>query len=646
MKTLFKRCPKSNKIVGIQYDNKWFWVISPVVACLALIWFLIRVIPKPQRAAYPCQRMAMSIFGGFFSYLAGTTFIGALLHKAKKNVSRRKFSVALCCLLTAAMAATFTLSGSMGRDRAFSAQMGGYASFTPPDGANQPVGQGKGIHPGRVVFVRDERAVTNQDGSSYWWDDQNTDPEIVKNLFSACLTELTGEPSSSQAWTALFEHFNQQKTGTAADYQPGEKIVIKLNQNQDDGTGWYQDHMTAPQLLDALLSDLIDVVGVHPADITLIDASRNFSDCIYQRVNQKFPGVRMVAQNRIKPTRDTQHPIYFSGDHIPTGYVPSDYAEATYMINIGLFRIHNQYGITLCGKNHFGSVDFDNGDKGKFLPTPMHVSWNNDYDSYSPLTELMAHDLIGGKTFLYLIDALYASNMQNNPIVTNLASFDGKTPCGIFASQDPVAIDSVGFDYLASEPNLDARGANGIPDNYLHEAAELGDPPSGIRYDTNGTGIVPDSLGVHEHWNNSLDRQYSRNLGKSEGIELIEKDYTPQSVTFTASRLELNGQDFSNSSVITGEGMLEGIVTCVNQSGPSVAPLVSAVLTDASSAGKQMVDVATVRFLPVSAREGEKEVSFRISVPDGMANGQLSIYIWEGLSLQPWIKPLTWQVKN
>ena len=87
-------------------------------------------------------------------------------------------------------------------------------------------------------------------------------------------------------------------------------------------------------------------------------------------------------------------------------------------------------------------------------------------------------------------------------------------------------------------------------------------------------------------------------------------------------------------------------MTCVNQSGPSVAPLVSAVLTDASSAGKQMVDVATVRFLPVSAREGEKEVSFRISVPDGMANGQLSIYIWEGLSLQPWIKPLTWQVKN
>jgi hypothetical protein len=28
------------------------------------------------------------------------------------------------------------------------------------------------------------------------------------------------------------------------------------------------------------------------------------------------------------------------------------------------------------------------------------------------------------------------------------------------------------------------------------------------------------SLGVHEHWNNPVDKQYSRNLGKREGIEL------------------------------------------------------------------------------------------------------------------------------
>ena len=73
MDRLFKRCPKSNRIVGFNYASRWFWVISPIVACLAFLWFLIRVIPKPQRAAYPCQRIAMSLFGGFFTYLAGAT---------------------------------------------------------------------------------------------------------------------------------------------------------------------------------------------------------------------------------------------------------------------------------------------------------------------------------------------------------------------------------------------------------------------------------------------------------------------------------------------------------------------------------------------------------------------------------------------
>jgi hypothetical protein len=29
------------------------------------------------------------------------------------------------------------------------------------------------------------------------------------------------------------------------------------------------------------------------------------------------------------------------------------------------------------------------------------------------------------------------------------------------------------------------------------------------------------SLGVHEHWNNAQEKQYSKNLGKGEGIELV-----------------------------------------------------------------------------------------------------------------------------
>ena len=54
------------------------------------------------------------------------------------------------------------------------------------------------------------------------------------------------------------------------------------------------------------------------------------------------------------------------------------------------------------------------------------------------------------------------------------------------------------------------------------EAALAGNPPSGTVYDPERDGTpVTGSLGVFEHWNNPTDRQYSRNLGKGEGIELV-----------------------------------------------------------------------------------------------------------------------------
>ena len=57
-------------------------------------------------------------------------------------------------------------------------------------------------------------------------------------------------------------------------------------------------------------------------------------------------------------------------------------------------------------------------------------------------------------------------------------------------------------------------------ENYLHEAGLVGNAPSGTSY-TDSRGHTVTNLGVHEHWNNSADKLYSRNLGKDEGIELV-----------------------------------------------------------------------------------------------------------------------------
>jgi hypothetical protein len=81
-----------------------------------------------------------------------------------------------------------------------------------------------------------------------------------------------------------------------------------------------------------------------------------------------------------------------------------------------------------------------------------------------------------------------------------------------------VAIDSVALDILRSEPR--ATEVRGNPDNYMHEAAQAAKPRSGTVYNPDGSGALA-SLGVHEHWNDATARQYSRNLGRQEGIELI-----------------------------------------------------------------------------------------------------------------------------
>jgi hypothetical protein len=134
------------------------------------------------------------------------------------------------------------------------------------------------------------------------------------------------------------------------------------------------------------------------------------------------------------------------------------------------------------------------------------------------------HPQVGGKTVLYIVDALYAT--QHNefrlaPVCKwQSVPFNGHWTSSVFASQDGVAIDSVALDFLRNEPTL-AAIITGAVENYLHEMALANQPPSGTVYDPARTGKPLASLGVHEHWNNSTDRKYTRNLGKGAGIELV-----------------------------------------------------------------------------------------------------------------------------
>ena len=143
------------------------------------------------------------------------------------------------------------------------------------------------------------------------------------------------------------------------------------------------------------------------------------------------------------------------------------------------------------------------------------------------MVDLMGHQHLGGKTLLYILDGLWGFPLYggelSRPAKWQNTPFNDDYPSSLLISQDPVAIDSVALDFLREEfgDNMGGAGLEGGIDDYLHEAALADNPPSGTFYDPEADGTSFGSLGVHEHWNNPSDKQYSRNLGLDEGIELI-----------------------------------------------------------------------------------------------------------------------------
>lgn len=398
---------------------------------------------------------------------------------------------------------------------------------------HEPYGTGIGAMPGRVVWMYDTDSVL-WDGKGYWWQTKNFDETVIQKMVNDSIASLGGKETAKEGWNALFQAHNTERNKENAGYAAGEKIVIKANINgsgvfDDDTSGETQMSYTNPVLLKTLLVSLVEEAGVSASDITVYDVSRLFPDYMVEMCTGGIlEGVHFV--DRRNGVADKNAPIHWSYEFSgAVNYLPTCVTEADYMINLANLKGHS-YGITLCGKNHFGS--FINGNE---MRPPEGANLHqfltqNEMDAYSPLTDLMANEQLGGKTVLYMLDALICAPSEGSSITRDNSRwqqepFHGNYTSSVFVSQDPVAIDSVGADFLINEPAVtDNNGAlkdNPNVENYLHEAGLVSNAPSGNVY-YNGNGKKVTNLGVHEHWNNPVSKKYSRNLGKKEGIELVE----------------------------------------------------------------------------------------------------------------------------
>ena len=204
-------------------------VLFILLGIISTIWFLIRVIPKPSRATYPCMRAAAPFMSGLIIYLlsvAGLTFAS---RKFKRKVINVRYMSTF--LLVFGVLVVFAINPSL--DFSNSAPKVTWKEG-PDDGPNQPIGTGVGVKPGRVVWAWDTTA-TKRNFTTYHFLPENYNQEVIYRMFNESVNSLAGESSVAKSWDALFRNFNKRKKNIDKGYTQGEKIFIKINQTSGRG---------------------------------------------------------------------------------------------------------------------------------------------------------------------------------------------------------------------------------------------------------------------------------------------------------------------------------------------------------------------------------------------------------------------------
>jgi hypothetical protein len=482
-----------------------------------------------------------------------------VLRLARRNFRNSRYVAGTVLFIAAVLLAGICMTSNPGSARAGTTQP---MVVHPP---NQPMGEGLGLKPGRVVWAWDADATnencTNAGDDAYFYP-QNNDQTVIDRMLSEILKSLTGETSDSLAWAAMFRYMNDKKYGEPEwDYVEYEDIFIKTNATSTWGypSGTYIKFdfsvrssssyiaETNPHVVLAVLRQLVNVFGVRQQDLWVGDPMKQIYTHAYELWHNEFPDVNYIGfsegfgRTAVVAGND---PVIFYSDKgtVMTGAVSDRLytvmEEADYMINIPTLKAHARAGITLSAKNHFGSHTRGGAahlHEGLVAPGDNGIPTRTELGMYRVQVDLMGHELIGKNTMLVLVDGLYAGPEATwSPDKWDMQPFNGDWTSSLFASMDQVALESVCFDFLRNEYHnktvINGRGnyetidfpnmGQGV-DDYLEQAADPANWPEGIIYDPEDDGIPLESLGVHEHWNDTVNKQYSQNLGLENGIELV-----------------------------------------------------------------------------------------------------------------------------
>jgi hypothetical protein len=538
-----------------------------LMGIISTIWFLLRVIPKPTRAAYPCMRVAAPIMSGFVTYLLAVAGLTAISRRSKRKIINVRYGATLFLLTGVIVAMAVAPASSTQQQNVVPSSE---TRTGPEDGPNKPIGEAKGLFPGRVVWIWNPDATNEKfqhndpDKGDWFANPENNNGPVQEKMFRDGVLKLTGKKTPAKAWDAMFKYFNQKKLGKAKGYTKGEKIFIKINQGQ---SGWVlskedkengyalpkslpekdsrrvsmEPTENGPYVVLELLRELVNDYGVDQADIAVGDPMNPIYAHNYNVWVKEFPNVKYVDKTSSKFGRTqikiTEKPLVFYSDKKLTDKLYDILENANYMIYVAIFKPHGAAGVSLTAKLNFGNIGRGGAQHLHYSHVANRkegVPTNTGYHKYRVFVDLMGSKYLGQNSVFWCVEGMFGggSSEIKGPVKYFMAPFNNDWCNSIFMSLDPVAIESVGYDFLRTEfDGVNKHDASNnewesIPnmfgvDDYMHQAADHSNWPEGIIYDPDNTGKPIPVLGVHEHWNNPIDKQYSRNLGTGKGIELV-----------------------------------------------------------------------------------------------------------------------------
>jgi len=316
---------------------------------------------------------------------------------------------------------------------------------------------GKELIPNRIVRIHDPNATRPWDYSANAPWDHTVEPgdsnpgktaeryydyineDVVAGMLDRGLRELTSARSAGEAWRMLLP-----------DLQSSAKISVKMNMNNasyDENVTTNRMDQTMP-LVNAVLDDLVNSLGIAEEQITLLDASRWFHPVI-MKGRCRFRNVQWVDSTVTDPW-DRNESVFFTRDQ-PTldrnqrkgdFRMPKAYTQADHIINLCLMKNHG-CGITGAMKNHFGSI-----------PSPECLHEGLGDKSY--LADLCNTPSIRNKVRINIADALFANWHNNVWAPRPWKTFSEESPNSLFLGTDPVALDSVMLDHITAE--IQAQG--------------------------------------------------------------------------------------------------------------------------------------------------------------------------------------------